>query len=170
MARAVARQCQMDPKVYLPLVEGFQAIGNGRPVGSLEESVMRFQVYVHLINHSRAVEYGIKSLSLYARFPAVSNDSLPSVESVADTIFRVVKENELFAEAIPLLNSSELLMDGSNRNDKNNIKETVLTASGKLLRRIRSSYGLYLSSKQLFAVSDETKSAELFNFVVRCFL
>ena len=35
MARAVARQCQMDPKVYLPLLKTFEDLGQrgGRGVG-----------------------------------------------------------------------------------------------------------------------------------------
>ena len=66
MCRAVARQCQMDPKAYLPLLEGFEAIGNqgdgGR--GSYEHWVMHMAVGLHLQRHEMVIESGIKALSI----------------------------------------------------------------------------------------------------------
>jgi hypothetical protein len=162
MARAVARQCQMDPKAYLPLIEGFQNIGKGKPVGSIDEAVMRFQVFVHLNSHSKAIEYGIKALKLFIMMSesesAAVDNTIISVGTIADTLFTIVKANDLFASAISLLNSCLLLMPVTGTTKSRDLMSigganvNSLNICGKLLRRLRGAYGSQLSSKQQYSV------------------
>jgi hypothetical protein len=62
MTRAVARQCQMDPRVYLPLVEGFELLGRGFESGSPQVALMHFKVNVHLKRSETAVHWAIELL------------------------------------------------------------------------------------------------------------
>ena len=120
MARAVARQCQMDPKLYLPLLESFQTIGAQHSAESMQHSAMRFHVNVHLKRFELAVVWG---MALLRRGSAVSlRPSEPheitgtsqykvnafDFEYVVDTLFKIIADNDLYHLAIPMLNKSSL--------------------------------------------------------------
>jgi hypothetical protein len=84
LARAVARQCQMDPKVYLPLLETFESIGRGHAVGSLPQLLMHLHVQHHLARVWATVDDFVRLLSQWYEAEAESDSeaSLVTIEQV----------------------------------------------------------------------------------------
>jgi hypothetical protein len=113
VARAVARQCQMDPKVTLPLLESFASIGRGFGEGSPQVALMHFRANMHLQRHTQAVDWCLALLSRMhtaaaSAAAAADADSQPDVlppkeaiEQAVSDLKSVVKSEDLYAYAIP---------------------------------------------------------------------
>eukprot|EP01033_Poteriospumella_lacustris_P009082 gene9081-6530_t len=84
LARAVARQCQMDPKVYLPLLETFESIGRGYAAGSLPQLLMHLHVQHHLARVWATVDDFVRLLSQWYEAEAESDSeaSLVTIEQL----------------------------------------------------------------------------------------
>ena len=84
MARAVARQCQMDPKAYLPLIESFQSVARGSPAESVRYAVMQFKINVHLKRHAEAAHSGVAVLERFLQ-PEMHHLSASSSVTIVTT-------------------------------------------------------------------------------------
>lgn len=106
MARAVARQCQMDPRAYLPLVEGFEVIARGFDSAAPQFSLMRFRVNVHLKRHTHALDAAVQFLGRVRRFGA-SNDASETLyqeaASAVTALKGIVKAEGLHSYVLPRL-------------------------------------------------------------------
>ena len=108
MARAVARQCQMDPKAYLPLIEGFEALGRGFEAGSSQVALMHFKVNHHLKRHSEAVDWAVRLLSVYLTSEVPVNEAQPvlplsDVTTVVKELRAIIKADDLYTYTLPKL-------------------------------------------------------------------
>eukprot|EP01041_Mallomonas_annulata_P000313 gene313-571_t len=124
LARAVARQSQMDPKQYLPLLSGFEAIANtGVDVGVGMEaendkrsndvkmfyrSLMEHQVYLHLKRSRDALCCGVEALDWCTSAMVdeqIDPESKSIIESKAvdlvEALTRVATSEELQEHFIP---------------------------------------------------------------------
>jgi hypothetical protein len=115
MSRAIAKQCQMDPKVYLPLLEQFEAVGSmwkGVASAAVEDEtsdrlrvicacLMRFRVLVHLKKHSAAADWGMRTLSLWEdcahALPDVTMDGL------RHDLLEVIENNDLQESSVTII-------------------------------------------------------------------
>jgi elongator complex protein 1 len=92
LARAVARQCQMDPKVYLPLLEKFESIGRGHAKNSLPFTLMHLNVQHHLSRAWETVEDFVSLLRLlYQSETSGDSVSIVSQEQV-ETALQLAEE------------------------------------------------------------------------------
>lgn len=113
MARAVARQCQMDPKAYLPLLKGFEDLGldpkgMGESKGEKDEfkvqlageigvtwraARMHFAVAVHLKLHEEAVEWAIMVLTAAGYKSGEIHDVVGEAEGegMEETVQRIIE-------------------------------------------------------------------------------
>lgn len=122
MARAVARQCQMDPKSYLPLLERFESVGRGYPVDSLPNLLMHGQVHFHLQRASPGVACFVRLLQDYYVAEKDFREEGASIAApllISETQLRelqrsaeesIGRDASLFAEAVPQLANLEVLM------------------------------------------------------------
>lgn len=117
MSRTVAKICQMDPKMYIPLVESFESIQKiGETLGSEEAKsiysrVMRFKIFVHLKRFRDAVLSGISALAICAEICTKDTEYLKQtvenvmvdneIDSVGKVIAKIVSENDIFAIVLP---------------------------------------------------------------------
>jgi hypothetical protein len=133
LARAIARQGgQMDPKVYLPLLQKMEQIefGSAEPVSSSNDSqilvhldvcdtalgtcpkqinspycLMRFQVYLHLNKSDAALDWGFACLESIAMKRATTNstnDDMDLSQLVSD-LLSIVTKNQIFVPCFPKL-------------------------------------------------------------------
>ena len=159
MARAVARQCQMDPKHYSPLLERFEAITStqGSPglliSGGLEayrEAVMKFEVNLHLKRYTKCVECG--TLALKEHYLTLHNTQLQvsqdiNSDALLEGIYKLTHEHSLQLLAISLLEPLLSLI----KHTPAGPHATGLTASIRgLLNKTHLSYGQVCVSKQLY--------------------
>ena len=137
----------MDPKAYLPLLEGFEAIGNqgdgGR--GSYEHWVMHMAVGLHLQRHEIVIESGIKALSLgrqqHKALDIGDNGSMVEVMSPADVATEIIsatKQAGRYALTLPLLQSA-VAATGKDKDKDKNMPELL-----SVLSSIRYDYAVYL--------------------------
>jgi hypothetical protein len=102
MCRAVAKQCQMDPKVYLPLLSEFEAIANTWPVSESDDSsgpvecrnfcLMKFRVHEYLKRYQDAVEWGARTLAL---FTSQLDESCVSRAKIIEELVNMIEKNDL---------------------------------------------------------------------------
>ncbi len=132
MARAIARQGgQMDPKIYLPLLQNLESIyiqqsteGNSKDVNTLVNldvidtsigfcpnqssstyCLMRFKVFLHLQKYEFALDWGLTCLESVAIRRAHSGNTTDEIELsllVLD-ILSIVSEKNLFVRCFPVL-------------------------------------------------------------------
>jgi hypothetical protein len=150
MARAVARQCQMDPKAYLPLVEGFEVIARGFESASPQYSLMRFRVNVHLKRHSQAVDAALQFLGRMHSCSDAADPVYDEAVSVIAVLRKIVKEESMHAHILPRLAGllEALGMDSS----------TVVGPAARvddllctLLSALRLEHGLLCASRMEYA-------------------
>jgi hypothetical protein len=98
MARVAARQCQMDPKVYLPLLSGFEADAGGQLNFADETAALsavqcfaRYRIHCYLQRWETAVEWGVRALLLGANGVGVLE------------VVNLVYNHNLFGPTIPLV-------------------------------------------------------------------
>lgn len=108
VTRAVARQCQMDPKEYLPLIESFEMIGKGHDEGSIMFNLMHFKVNLHLKRHKEAVEWGCKLVEVYSGNKSESAHK-EIIVSTTSTVVSLVETDKLFDIILPKLISLETI-------------------------------------------------------------
>lgn len=116
MARAVARQCQMDPKKYLHLLEGFEKIGrneedvvgieSGPVIGLVHNALMNVAVNRHLCRYEKEIEWVVKAVSYYLDAVKVTPNTAATVPGrltrACIDICSVVTEQTLFTKALPM--------------------------------------------------------------------
>lgn len=56
MSKLIARQCGMDPKVYLPLIESFEAIGRNHSMNSSFYYLMNYKIQIYLKNSIKSID------------------------------------------------------------------------------------------------------------------
>ncbi len=149
MSRAIARQCQMDPKAYLPMLEGFQAIGDqgdGRP-GSYEHWVMHVAVGLHLKRPEMVIECGIKALAAGGQeqdTPSSSDSScvVMSQTGVGKEVLSATNQTGGYALTLSMLQSAVATAN----KDKNMVKTKVVLLS--VLSSLRYDYALHLRKQR----------------------
>lgn len=60
MARVIGRLSQMDPKIYLPLLESFENIGKGYSNDTTFYMLMNYKIQCHLNSFPSAIDWGFK--------------------------------------------------------------------------------------------------------------
>jgi hypothetical protein len=166
MARAVARQCQMDPKHYMPLLEGFESIGKVvetvaekgiDSVSMYRNMLMRFHVNHHLHRHEKCVEYAAKTFGRAVEVletgvsGMLSDKELAEIEAMARKVFDVVVEKKIQAHAIQLIASIKWKCASAKvSEDDAAIFGRICESINKLLRKLRGSFGAQCASEQLF--------------------
>ena len=108
MAKAIARQCQMDPKVYMPLIERFEAIGRGyhSDPKAFQYNKMHHSVHIHLKQHEAAITWGVKCIeSLMTYNNSLQSDSADEAASIGNESLAITKESNLYEHTLPLLTS-----------------------------------------------------------------
>lgn len=106
MAKAIARQCQMDPKVYMPLIERFEAIGKGYYSNpkAFQYTKMHYCVHIHLKQHEAAVSWGAKCIeSLMTYNNSNVTNSVEEAASIGNESLAITKESSLYEHTLPLL-------------------------------------------------------------------
>ena len=109
LAKAVARQCQMDPKAFMPLISSFEAVGKGEKDGSPRYCLMHHGVNKHLKRYEKAVDFALQCLQAIGAVDAEScdlndddDDAIDLSALSADTL-SIVTANTLFEYAMPML-------------------------------------------------------------------
>lgn len=109
MSRAIAKQCQMDPKIYLPLLEQFESIGSDwvQAENALETVAlkrlchMKFRVYLHQSDFKSAATWGIRAVALSG---CVVSGASPDIESgLHADVFDIIEMHDLHSTALPLI-------------------------------------------------------------------
>ena len=133
MATSIAKISQMDPKIYIPLIESFEAVGNvydvenvdgnkdiileketKDEVGRIFNYFMRYKIHIHLKKIEEGVVWCIRALkSCYEFVLHSSSDSeiqyragllaVDEFNNVQNDIFFLIRDNDLFASVLPLL-------------------------------------------------------------------
>lgn len=111
--RAVARQCQMDPKVYLPVVESFETLGRGFESASPQVAIMHFKVNQHLKRFLKAVEWAVALLESAHNAHSATEESVEanlvaSITTVIQELKVIIKAEELYRFTLPKLAALEL--------------------------------------------------------------
>jgi hypothetical protein len=158
MARAVARQSQMDPKVYIPLLENFESIvdvsdlDQDSVIMKLQTSVMKFKVNLHLKRHIKCIESGLYALEaqidMDGNLDELMKDNLAlNISDIIELVYKLTLDHNLYLTSITIL--SRIL---SSKYKSSNVAISSNIELGKnLLRRIKIAYGDICTSKQLYA-------------------
>ena len=169
MSRAVARQCQMDPKAYLPLVESFEAIGRGFALNSPHTALMHFKVNAHLKRHTRAIDWTVHLLQriyvVESTPDGVDTSPVDMRSDIVTVIYELksfIKAEALHTYALPRLSGLQeslsldpvTVLAGSK-----NMSISEFSASEcsyavlicRLLSDLRLEYGLLCASKMEYA-------------------
>lgn len=171
LARAVARQCQMDPKVYMPLLDGFESlissvVDKEYELIQFREVLMRFEVNLYLNRHSRCIETAVGALLSWQalKLKGISDPSTDtshskarSISSICDVIYKIATDQNLLPQTIFRVTNAVLqiqlqstaIIDGT-------IPQPQIAID--LLNRLKMNYGSLCISKQLY---DEAMSAYL---------
>lgn len=161
MTRAVARQCQMDPKAYLPLVESFESLGRGFESSAPQFAVMHFKVNQHLGRFTEAAKWAVTLLESAhnahsADATSVHVDLAASISVVIQELKTIIKAEDLHKFILPKLAALELklrldavtvLAAGSQSSHKNPYDVVVC----QLLSDLRLQFGLICASKMEYA-------------------
>lgn len=145
MSRAIARQCQMDPKAYLPLLEGFEAIGRlGSGPGSYEHWVMHVEVALHLKRPESVISSGLQALSISPSSSASSADAVEAVmdpQTVSRHILSSTKDAKLYMLVLEQLFEA---IRGQAKEPGQQKRQKILDA---LLSDTRYAYSIHLRSQ-----------------------
>lgn len=141
MARAVARQCQMDPKVYNPLIEQFESIAmstTGEFISKpFYDAMTRFEVNYHLNRWEKCVAAGIdvlvarigtdldslvvsltrsgESKDSFDESEIKSKASIRTIDSVISIVLKAVCDHDLYLVAISQLDPVVRSLDNIDR-------------------------------------------------------
>ncbi len=164
MARAIARQCQMDPKVYLPLLEGFESIAKGFSITSSLGYLMLYRVNKHLKRNEVATEAFCKLIrTLHEDDVKWSNNDSGTLESEVaggkiiskEQVQSLIStaEKELLPQVIEIVkedNSFHTIMMRMNGLEKEFSRTLVSTSSStQLIRRFITAVRKGYAEKQL---------------------
>lgn len=170
MCRAVAKQCQMDPKVYLPLLTEFESIGSTTwGIAPEVESndydrvqcrnfcFMKFRVHEHLKRYQDAVEWGARMLAL---FTAQEDDSVEVNRSaIAEELVELFEKNDLQEAVVTFLRRTisdgnftvrRVKFDVANVSSLKNLLSSTLKSLGLRLMAVgkaRSAVNAFLCSE-----------------------
>jgi len=163
-ARAVARQCQMDPKMYLPLIEGFEAPGRGCQVTSVVHAVVRMDVHVHLGRPDGTFRWGLCALKRQVRDCCGLTAHEATAEAgagagkapltldasrICKVIGHAIKTGVLFETALPLLSRLHFQATSAAVEPISTESLTQLhTALSRVISDMRLAYGEHMLSKQ----------------------
>ena len=105
MAKAVARQCQMDPKSYLPLLESFENIGRGYNTDTFQYALMHYAVNIHLKNNEKSIDWGLKAMESYynATYSSSNSSESSEISELTKKLIDIVNKNNLYEYAVPRL-------------------------------------------------------------------
>ncbi len=129
MATSIARISQMDPKIYSPLIESFEAIGSYGNVCNIEgvveggtneaisrifNSFMRYKIHVYLKKIEKAVVWCLKALKLSYEFVAAACSeserqnrvnflAVDEFRNLQNDLFQLIRDSDLFTSILPLL-------------------------------------------------------------------
>lgn len=109
LARAIARQSQMDPRAYLPLLERFESIGKGHDKQSLTGQRMQLEVYLHLERWLLVVDVFINMLLLFVVDASEHNaqDVLEWMQGYATQVQDIIRRENLFAHTLTFIATLE---------------------------------------------------------------
>ena len=121
MCRAIARQCQMDPKHYMPQLEGFANIAKGSTShNSPHFLMMHYRVNTHLKRYKIALDYFIRMLLAILDVCWDTSDKgdkgderesieelIKDVKSAGEGLVRSIEDNDLYTYTLPKLSSVE---------------------------------------------------------------
>ncbi len=150
MARAIARQGQMDPKEYLPLLERLEFVGKGSTEGSYPFLCMHLSANLHLGRAEKTIEWGVRALQVLLESLPADGDAVDypiSCEILCSHILSAVSSTKIadigdidtkthYAFALPKLSD---LVDSATATGE------VQTAARTLLSDARLAYGLWLA-------------------------
>lgn len=136
MGRAVARQCQMDPKEYLPLLERLESRGRDKSPSSYEHADMRVAVNVHLERPNDALIWAARAI-----FRALSQagEAETDVQSMCSIALDNIKEGKLYLKALPLL--AGLLNTCKEYSSEPKIRQNICASISNLISDVRLAYG-----------------------------
>ena len=129
MATSIARISQMDPKIYIPLIESFETIENYCNVNAIgaklgEESrekicrifncFMRYKIHIHLKKFENGVIWCLQALKLSYEFVATAHLEseaqdrvnllqVDEFRNVQNDLFLLIRDNDIFISILPLL-------------------------------------------------------------------
>ncbi len=174
MGRAVARQCQMDPKVYLPLLESLERRGRGQAVTSYAYADMRVAANVYLERSQEVVHWAARavhralplpppssdlSLSHNAASDPVSDTKVDSaeVQDMCNLLSEHIYAGDSYLQSLPflvgLLNECKARLQGAtgSSSDSSSAKgrcQQIIDIVSKTLNDVRVCYGDYISSSR----------------------
>ena len=152
MAKAVARQCQMDPKVYLPLLESFEIIGRGYNHNDYQYALMHYTVNIYLKNNEKSINWGLQAMELYYNINNCDEIS-PEISDLTRKVVDIVTTNDMYNYALPRL--SHLTMKTNNDNFITNTLDKMRREFGeKSLKNgeFQEAIAAFLSMKPVFAI------------------
>ena len=152
MAKAVARQCQMDPKVYLPLLESFEIIGRGYNDNDYRYALMHYTVSTHLKNDENSINWGLQAMELY--YNNNSSDKICSeISDLTRKLVNIVSTNDMYNYALPRL--SQLAMKTNNDNFITNTLNNMRKEFGEKSFKngeFQEAIAAFLSMRPVFAI------------------
>jgi hypothetical protein len=98
MARSIARQTQMDPKLFMPLLEKFEAIGRGHVSESLRGYYMRYSIHLYLKKYDVALSMAFQCLKI--AFSLKPSEFPFELTSYCVEILQLVTKHSLYALAL----------------------------------------------------------------------
>jgi hypothetical protein len=105
MTKLIARQCSMDPKVYLPLIEKFEKIGKNYPIDSSNYYLMNYKIQIHLNNAMKTIDFYLSLLErLFQEEKEHTNNDLLS-ENEKENLQNILSQvqNELTSEVLDII-------------------------------------------------------------------
>jgi hypothetical protein len=148
IAKAIARQCQMDPKVYLPLINEFQAIGEGHDNQSIYAYLMHIAVNRHLDRQMKIIDYCLLAISAYYHSDDIVRANVDKeqqgLEYITDTILGTVREHKCYTYILPRVTQQYTTLCTINNKDMANYREHLIE---KVLSPCRQGFATYLMSQ-----------------------
>ena len=142
-ARAVARQCQMDPKVYLPLVESFEAPSRGSDVDSVVHAEVRMDVHAHLECRDGVLTWGACALRRRLR-DCCGDNTLTAFDAAraCHVVLTAVKQGNLFRSALPALSRVyNQTVSATAAQNRTSALEELSASLRSMLSTLRIAYG-----------------------------
>jgi elongator complex protein 1 len=140
MAKAVARQSQMDPKIYLPLLESFEYIGRGFDIDSRQYYMMNYTVNNHLNKYEEMIAFASKVLySYYMEIKQQNSINLDGklsneISEMCDNVLNITSLNNLYSHTIPIFTRIALSSNKKKQSNDDNILY-------KFLSKLKLSHG-----------------------------
>lgn len=150
MAKAIARQCQMDPKSYLPLLESFECIGKGCSNDSFQHALMHYAVNIHLKINEKSVDWGLKAMEFYNK---INSNICPEILDLTKKLVDVADANDMYEYTLPRLThlSSKQINDNIITSTLNDMRKVFGEKSLKKLN-FQEAIAAFLSMKPACAI------------------